>query len=487
MSSTFKHLPLLAACFLGSCMVGPDFRTPTNDLPATWEANRPPHSSDKDLRSWWNIFGDPQLNRLVSTSLNNNPDMKVALLRIREAREKLRVSQASLLPSADASAGWSLSPDRGFRSSTSQNFSLGASTSWELDLFGGNRRSIEASRASLMSTEASAGAVRTALLADVATAYFDWITACEQLRIAREQLEIQRSTLTIAEKRYKTEFAPRLDVEQATSTVSSTESHIPQLEAQVASSKNQLAVLLGTYNSRVELTLPKASVFEKTPTVPVGLPSELLRRRPDVIAAEADLHAAVANVGVAVADLYPRLPDGLPFQPRRRFRPALQGKQQRLVPGRESAPAPVPGRSPESHGTRPESRSRTSCGNLPQNAHYRRLRGGGRPDRLWQLYLPDAIPAQGKQRQQRSVPALPHPVHQRRDGLPERDHRPAFLAQLGGIPGHHEAEHPQGRGAARARPGRRVVTSRSLQRPGSPSPANGTLIFQQGTGQQGND
>ena len=96
MSSTFKHLPLLAACFLGSCMVGPDFRTPTNDLPATWEANRPPHSSDKDLRSWWNIFGDPQLNRLVSTSLNNNPDMKVALLRIREAREKLRVSQASL-------------------------------------------------------------------------------------------------------------------------------------------------------------------------------------------------------------------------------------------------------------------------------------------------------------------------------------------------------------------------------------------------------
>lgn len=155
MSSTFKNLPLLAACFLGSCMVGPDFRTPTNDLPATWEANRPPHSSDKDLRSWWNIFGDPQLNRLVSTSLNNNPDMKVALLRIREAREKLRVSQASLLPSADASAGWSLSPDRGFRSSTSQNFSLGASTSWELDLFGGNRRSIEASRASLMSTEAS--------------------------------------------------------------------------------------------------------------------------------------------------------------------------------------------------------------------------------------------------------------------------------------------------------------------------------------------
>lgn len=105
----FKYIPLLTACCLASCMVGPDFQRPANDLPASWAAAKPPHSTDQDLRSWWRIFGDPQLNRLVSTSLNNNPDMKVALLRIREARERLRISQASLLPSADASAGWSLS------------------------------------------------------------------------------------------------------------------------------------------------------------------------------------------------------------------------------------------------------------------------------------------------------------------------------------------------------------------------------------------
>lgn len=302
----YKYIPLLTACFLSSCMVGPDFKTPDSNLPHTWAASTPPHTSDKDLRTWWGIFGDPQLNRLISTALNNNPDMKSALLRIRESREKLRISDSSLLPSADANAGWSLAPRNGFRGATSQNFSLGATTSWELDLFGGNRRSIEAARASLMSTEASAGAVRTALLADVATSYFSWITACEQLRIAQEQLEIQRNTLTIAEKRYKAEFAPRLDVEQAISTVASTESRIPALEAQVKSAKNQLSVLLGTYNSRVELTMPKASVFEQTPVVPVGLPSDLLRRRPDIIAAEATLHAAVANIGVAVADLYPR-------------------------------------------------------------------------------------------------------------------------------------------------------------------------------------
>lgn len=301
-----KYTPLLTACFLSSCMVGPDFHKPANDLPASWAAARPPHSTANDLRSWWQIFGDPQLNKLVAVSLNGNPDLNVALIRIREARESLNISKSSLLPSADASAGWSLDPTRGFRSATAQSFSLGAGASWELDLFGGNRRAIEASRAALMSTEASACAVRTSLLADVATSYFNWITACEQLRIAREQLVIQRRTQTIAEKRYQGEFAPRLDVEQAVSTVASTEGRIPALEAEVASTKNQLAVLLGTYNSRVELVMPKAPVFEKTPTIPTGLPSELLRRRPDIIAAEADLHQAVANVGVAVADLYPR-------------------------------------------------------------------------------------------------------------------------------------------------------------------------------------
>ncbi len=287
-------------------MVGPDFTPPTNDLPASWASARPPRSKDSDLRHWWKIFKDPQLNRLVDAALKNNPDMKSALIRIRESRERLNISESALLPSASGNEGWGLSPEGGFRSSSAQSFSLGGSMSWELDLFGGNRRSIEASRASLMSTEASACAVRTSLLANVATAYFNWIAACEQLRIAEEQLEIQRKTLTIAEERYKVEFAPRLDVEQAISSVASTEGSLPALRASVASAKNQLAVLLGSYNSNVKLTKPSPDVFSRTPTVPVGLPSDLLRRRPDIIAAEHDLHTAVANVGVAVADLFPR-------------------------------------------------------------------------------------------------------------------------------------------------------------------------------------
>ncbi len=302
-----KYILLPATvCWLASCMVGPDFTAPANDLPASWAAAKPPRSNTADLKNWWKIFKDPQLNRLVDTALKNNPDMKSALLRIRESRERLNISESSLLPSADANSGWGLSPNDGFRSATSQGFSLGGNMSWELDLFGGKRRSIEAARASLMSTEASAGAVRTSLLANVATAYFNWIAACEQLRIAEEQLEIQRKTLSIAQERHRAEFAPKLDVEQAISSVAGTEGTIPALKANVASAKNQLSVLLGSYNSRIVLTKPNSAVFSKTPGVPVGLPSELLRRRPDIIAAEHDLHAATANIGVAISDLYPR-------------------------------------------------------------------------------------------------------------------------------------------------------------------------------------
>ena len=332
----------------GSCMVGPDFRTPTNDLPATWEANRPPHSSDKDLRSWWNIFGDPQLNRLVSTSLNNNPDMKVALLRIREAREKLRVSQASLLPSADASARVEPVPGQRF---SQLHFP---------ELLPGQRPppgSWTSLAATGVPSRPPAPPSCPRKLPQGPCAQPCWRTSprptltglppANSSASPGNNWKSNAAPSPLRKNATKTEFAPRLDVEQATSTVASTESRIPQLEAQVASSKNQLAVLLGTYNSRVELTLPKASVFEKTPTVPVGLPSELLRRRPDVIAAEADLHAAVANVGVAVADLYPRFSlTGSLSSRGGDFGQLFRENNNAWSLGRESAPAPVPRRSP---------------------------------------------------------------------------------------------------------------------------------------------
>ena len=271
--------------------------------------------------------------------------MKVALLRIREARERLRISQASLLPSADASAGWSLSPDRGFRSSTSQDFTLGASTSWELDLFGGNRRSIEAYRASLIIHRKLPPAL------SAPPCWRTWLrptsTGSPPANNSASPGNNWKSSAApspLRKKRHTAGFAPRLDVEQATSSVAATESHIPALIAQVASAKNQLSVLLGTYNSRMELTMPKATVFEKTPVVPVGLPSELLRRRPDVIAAgSGSAHSRGQRRRRRGRPIPALQPDGFRIRPRQRLRPALPGKQQCVVSGRQLGTAPVPG------------------------------------------------------------------------------------------------------------------------------------------------
>lgn len=300
---TILILPLL----LSSCMVGPNFTKPGNDLPASWATSKPPVSNPSNARDWWTIFGDPQLNTILGQALGNNPDMKVALIRVRESRSAAKIVGASLLPSSSASFGANRQSRGGLSDSASSDFALGADISWDLDVFGGNRRNVESALASLLSTEANAMAVRTLLLANVATTYFDWIAACEQLRVAEEQLVLQKETLQTVEDRFAVGLmASELDLQQAKSLVASTEANIPLIKASRDSSRNTLAALLGTYMSRTSLKIPSKSVFMKLPTIPVGLPSDLLRRRPDVIGAEADLHAAVADVGVAVSDLYPK-------------------------------------------------------------------------------------------------------------------------------------------------------------------------------------
>lgn len=301
-------LTLVSFLMLSSCMVGPDFRKPAADMPGSWATARPPASDKANVRSWWTIFGDRQLDRLLAQALEANPDMRMALLRVGEARAAARIAGASLLPSSSLGAGANRGSSGGLTNNSSSNFSLGADISWDLDIFGGNRRNVEAAMATLLSTEANAYSVRTLLLANIATTYFDWIAACEQLRVAQEQLELQERTLKRVEMRYDEGrgFDSRLDLEQAKSQVASTRASIPSIRASRDQYRNTLSTYLGTYMSRTTLTLPSEAVFMKLPTVPVGLPSDLLRRRPDVIGAEADLHAAVAGIGVAVADLYPK-------------------------------------------------------------------------------------------------------------------------------------------------------------------------------------
>ncbi len=308
MNNTRLFLPLvsLSALLVSSCMVGPDFESPRPEMPESWVAAKPPASTPEALVSWWKLFRDLQLDSLISQARANNQDLKTAVIRIQESRAALTTAISSLLPSLDSSLGANRGTSRGLGSSPGSAYSGALDASWELDLFGGNLRGVESALASLYSTEADAIAIHNSLLAEVASTYFDWINYTEQLDMARQQLEIQKKSLSIAQDNLAAEFTSRLDVEQAKAQVASTEAMIPDLETRTVSAKNSLAILLGTFPGNVKLSMPPTATLSRMPTVPTGLPSDLLRRRPDIIKAELDLHAATANIGVAVSDLYPK-------------------------------------------------------------------------------------------------------------------------------------------------------------------------------------
>lgn len=303
-----KNLLLSTACavVLSSCLLGPNFSGASADLPATWVNKMPPSSGKGDLTTWWGAFGDSQLSRLISTGIQNNPDMVNAALSIARAESDLRTVRSGLLPSASASLGGTNSGN--FDTSTSHGKWNGSlSASWRPDVWGSTRRQIEASMASLGSTRAAAAATQAALASSIASTYFEWISAKESLRIAKEQLEFQERTYNIVKKRVDAGFSHNLDLEQARVTIISTRAQIPSYEAAIRSCENALATLLGTTVNNVHLSMPSAATYNRIPRVPTGLPSELLRRRPDVIQAEYNLHRATANVGIAVADLFPSI------------------------------------------------------------------------------------------------------------------------------------------------------------------------------------
>jgi NodT family efflux transporter outer membrane factor (OMF) lipoprotein len=306
---------MLACLGLTGCAaVGPDFAPPATDVPAGWNRLEPSDSpvaraeAPGDLSQWWENLRDPLLSELVGEALQISPDLRSAQARLREARARRVVTAAGRYPSVTAfgSASRSGSSEQAGSGDTSNFFSAGFDASWEIDVFGGVRRSVEAAEADLESTEASLENTRVSLAAEVALNYVEVRTQQTLIGIAQANLATQSETLQLTEWRAQAGLVSSQDVEQARSNREQTRALIPALETFLAEAEHRLDLLLGRAPGTLHARLAPAGALPAMPgAIAVGIPADTLRQRPDVRAAERALAAETARVGVAEAARYP--------------------------------------------------------------------------------------------------------------------------------------------------------------------------------------
>jgi NodT family efflux transporter outer membrane factor (OMF) lipoprotein len=267
-----------------------------------------------DTRNWWRAFNDPLLDRLIETAYRENLSLRVAGVRVLEARARLGVAVGGWYPQRQQAIG-SLErlrlSDRSPQSISNPELlfaqsELGLTAGWELDFWGKFRRAIESADAGLLATIADYDNTLVSLTADVATSYVLIRTLETRLSIARQNVETQKESLQIAEARYKGGTTSQRDVDQAKTVLSNTQAVIPTLETQLRQAKNALSVLLGMPpNQLTEFLGSAGEVPVPPPQVVVGIPADLLRRRPDIRAAELRAASQCAQIGVAKADVLP--------------------------------------------------------------------------------------------------------------------------------------------------------------------------------------
>jgi NodT family efflux transporter outer membrane factor (OMF) lipoprotein len=315
--------PAVAAAGLSSCvLVGPDYRQPPTPKPSRWvaELERGLVSGEPEMSQWWSVFGDPLLDDLVYRAVTTNLDVTDALARVREARARRAVAGAEIFPSVDATGTYqrqkssvAFGNDNGGSSSgnfdrTSDFYSTGFDASWEIDIFGRRRRALEQTTAELESSAASLRDTLISVVSEVARNYVEARSLQSRIAIAETNVTSQSESLDLVQWRFKAGLVGGLDVDQATYNLANTRAQIPVLETQLAAARNRIAVLLGLPPGAVDEDLAAPAPVPAAPIeVAVGVPADLLRRRPDVASAERQLAAATAAIGVATADLYPTL------------------------------------------------------------------------------------------------------------------------------------------------------------------------------------
>jgi NodT family efflux transporter outer membrane factor (OMF) lipoprotein len=309
----------LFAVAASGCMVGPDYVRPDQPAPPAWGELAPPAPGRSDAvadgipTAWWSTFDDALLVSLVRRTVESNLTLQQAEARVREARAQRSIAASDLWPHVESSAGYT-------RSRTSESglsiggggkmfnlFQVGFDANWEVDVFGGIRRSIEAADASLEAVEDDRDAVLVSLMGEVGLEYVTYRSLQQRIVLAKQNLAAQQGTLDLTRRLLDVGLGTELDVQRAAAQVATTASTIPILGQEAAQTMHALSVLIGQPPMTLEQELAAVGPIPKPPArVAVGLPSELLLRRPDVARSERQLAAQTAEIGVATRDLFPR-------------------------------------------------------------------------------------------------------------------------------------------------------------------------------------
>lgn len=302
-------------------MIGPDYVEPTLAAPDAWhDAAMSGQSSKRDaLRQWWESYGDTTLNSLIATAEESNRNLAVARERLVQARASRQISQSLLFPFVDGSGSATRarsSENVGLPSggTTMENWLAGFDVGWEVDVWGSGSRLVEASKANVASADELLRDVLVSVRAEVAVTYLEIRTIDEQIAITQRNLKTQQESLGIANKRFDAGLVTEIDVEQAKANNANTAALLPRFRQQRAAAISRLAVLLGKFpDETVNLVGYRSGIPMPSKTLSAGLPADLLRIRPDVRAAERQVAAANAQIGVAKGDLFPRFTLGGTF------------------------------------------------------------------------------------------------------------------------------------------------------------------------------
>lgn len=312
-----KQLPLLIITFLA--LFQPSINAEEKDylqtpVPQTWQLEQQNFQTLPCDDQWWDTFNDPVLTQLIELAVANNYNVAAALKRIEMASKEIGMTRAGYYPTISLSAGWTKDVESGrIYSYTSDRmkssyFSVGASMNWEIDVFGRVYSNVKEKKAAYNVARADYDAVMVSLCASVATAYMQLRTYEEELFVAQQHIESQKEVCKITEARFNADLGNMLDVTQARVVLYETEATLPTLEADVRTMKNSLALLVGQYPGAIDELLDSHKGlpnYNQTPDV--GLPAELLRRRPDIVEAEMELAEYAAAIGVAKKDFLPTL------------------------------------------------------------------------------------------------------------------------------------------------------------------------------------